>query len=176
MSVEIKRKNEKKKIEYKGVVKYGIPRQSSTRKSKKESKDKNKSSNTLTNAEILAILEKGSIVNNLPARPLLKPVMEKHKDEIKKILKNVCSQIVFDNKQEADRLMNLLAFKMETWTKAYFTEDNGWAPNAPITINGDWMKNKVSGKPVYIKGKKSDRPMIDTGELRRSIRGLFLKE
>lgn len=175
MSVEIKRVKQKKSVEYKGVVKYGIPKQNSKRKGKnREIKDK--VNNPLTNAEILAILEKGSVVNNLPARPLLKPVMEKHKDEIKKILKTVCTQIVLDNTKEADRLMKELAFKMETWTKAYFVEDNGWAPNAPITVNGGWMKNKVSGKPVYIKGKKSDRPMIDTGELRRSIRGLFLKE
>jgi hypothetical protein len=26
-------------------------------------------------------------------------------------------------------------------------------PNAPITLEGGWMRNPVSGKPTYIKGK-----------------------
>lgn len=33
-------------------------------------------------------------------------------------------------------------------------------PNAPITIKGGWMRNKKSGKPFYIKGKKRSNPLI----------------
>lgn len=37
--------------------------------------------------------------------------------------------------------------------RRYFVEDNGWPPNAPSTIAQ----------------KGSDRPLIDTGELRKSV-------
>ena len=41
-----------------------------------------------------------------------------------------------------------------------------WAPNSPITIHGS--KPDKSGKK-FIKGKKSDQPLIDIGGLRQSI-------
>lgn len=44
-----------------------------------------------------------------------------------------------------------------------------WKANAPITINGGWMRNKKSGKLFYIKGKKSSHPLIDTGNMLQSI-------
>ena len=41
-------------------------------------------------------------------------------------------------------------------------------PNAPITIEGGWMTR--NGKAFFIKGKKSNQPLIDTGRLRQSIK------
>ena len=44
--------------------------------------------------------------------------------------------------------------------------DRGLTPaNAPITVSGGWMRNRVSGKPVYIPGKGFNRPGYDTGAL-----------
>jgi hypothetical protein len=78
---------------------------------------------------------------------------------------------------EADMQMEKLALRIENWTKKFFVDpDNGWAPNAPITIHGGWMLNKVTGKPIYIKGKHSERPLIDTGSLRQSIKAIYYKE
>ncbi len=42
-------------------------------------------------------------------------------------------------------------------------------PNAPITVSGGWMRNRVSGKPVYIPGKGFNRPGYDTGALYESF-------
>jgi hypothetical protein len=51
--------------------------------------------------------------------------------------------------------------------RAWFTNPaNNWAPNSDITINGS--KPDKNGKQ-FIKGKGSDQPLIDTGELRKSI-------
>ncbi len=44
-----------------------------------------------------------------------------------------------------------------------------FAPNAPVTINGGWIRNRKSGKPVYIKGKGSSKPLMDTGNLQSSV-------
>lgn len=41
-------------------------------------------------------------------------------------------------------------------------------PNAPITVQGGWMRTKT-GKLIKIKGKKSSRPLIDTGFMRQSV-------
>lgn len=153
---------------YNKVVKFGIPKVTSVRV------DENGIAG-LTNADILAIMEAGSIKMNIPPRKLLEPVIIKHQKQIHTHFKKIFDCLIQDRSNEADALMEQLAFRMETWTKAYFREDNGWAPNAPITISGGWMINKVTGKPVYIKGKGSDTPLIDTGELRKSIRGLVVK-
>ena len=152
---------------YNKVVKFGIPRTTSARVD--ENGDQG-----LTNADILAIMEAGSIRMNIPPRKLLEPVIVKHQKQIHSYFKKIFDCLIQHRDNEADAIMEQLAFRMETWTKAYFREDNGWAPNSPITISGGWMINKVTGKPVYIKGKGSDTPLIDTGELRKSIRGLVV--
>lgn len=131
---------------------------------------------TLNNAQILAILEAGSPKNNLQPRPLLEPVLKKHSREIDEVLIQYVIKSASGNQVEADNILKRLAFQVETWTKEYFKPGmNNWAPNSPITIKGGWMRNKVSGKLFYVKGKKSSTPMIDTGSLRNAIRGVFYK-
>ena len=39
-------------------------------------------------------------------------------------------------------------------------EDWSTPPNAPITIEGGWMKNKKSGKVFYVEGKGFDDPLV----------------
>lgn len=48
-------------------------------------------------------------------------------------------------------------------------DSNEYAKNAPFTINGGWMRNPKNGKPFYAEGKKSARPLIDTGTLVNSV-------
>lgn len=46
----------------------------------------------------------------------------------------------------------------------------GWKPNAAITLQGGWMRNKISGKPFHVSGKGSGKqPLIDTGTMLKSI-------
>ena len=42
-------------------------------------------------------------------------------------------------------------------------------PNSDITINGGWIRTS-SGKPFYVKGKGSSRPLVDEGIMMGSIR------
>ena len=48
---------------------------------------------------------------------------------------------------------------------AYFDGGKITPPNAPITVHGGWMRNRVSGKPVHIPGKGFNKPGYDTGAL-----------
>ena len=50
-----------------------------------------------------------------------------------------------------------------------------WKENAPITIHGGWMHNKKTGKLFYVKGKKSSRPLVDTGNMVQSIHTGIIK-
>ena len=161
-------------INYKGKIAFGVPRETAY-KNRHDNNDLGKP--TYNNAEILALMERGSIINNLPKRELLAPVRKKYSQQINKALVDICKLIMAGKYIEADEQMERLALRIENWTKKFFTDsDNNWAPNSPITIHGGWMKNKVTGKPVYIKGKGSDRPLIDTGSLRQSIKAIYYKE
>lgn len=170
MKVNIKRQGNKDlmSIGYSKVIRYGIPKTTSQRPVDEGEKVE------LNNAEILQILEAGSIRNNLPARKLLGPVREKYQDQIKKSFENIFKALMDNDETKADQLMEELALKIQKWTQAYFTQDNGWEPNAYITIHGGWMKNKVTGQLIYVKGKGSDKPLIDTARLRKAIRGLVV--
>ena len=159
---------------YQGQVVYGVPR--STAYSRQHD-NKDLGNPTYNNAEILALMERGSIINQIPSRQLLTPVRKKYSEQINKALKEICGLLLQGKQVEADTKMEQLAVRIENWTKKFFTDgDNGWEPNAYITIHGGWMKNKVSGKPVYIKGKHSERPLIDTGSLRQSIKAIYYKD
>lgn len=158
---------------YEGVIVYGVPRETANNRRYDQ---KNLDKPEYNNAELLALMESGSIINKMPERKLLVPVRRKYKKQIDDSLLHICRLLLHGEEDRANLEMERLALRIETWTKKFFTDpDNGWAPNAPITINGGWMRNKVSGKPVYIKGKHSNRPLIDTGELRKSIRAIFYK-
>ena len=41
-------------------------------------------------------------------------------------------------------------------------------PNAPITVHGGWLRTKT-GKLVYVEGKHSTNPLIDTGRMRKAV-------
>lgn len=149
---------------YRGKIYFGVPLESTNRSTdavddggKKRRKKRRK---PIDNATILAIMEHGSPVKNIPPRPLLKPVLNKHRDKIFEIFGKVYERLLAGDEQGADRILGVLAQRVQRWTQAFFTEDNGWAPNAPSTI----------------RRKGSDKPLIDTGSLHQSIRGIFVKK
>lgn len=121
-------------------------------------------------ASIGAVQELGSVINNIPRRSFIKEPLLAHLSKKIKRQKEKLKQYLFIDKRldEAYNLMGNTA--VDIIIRSFRNKNNGkWAPNAPITINGGWMKNKKSGKLVYIKGKDKDNPLIDTGRLRRSI-------
>lgn len=70
--------------------------------------------------------------------------------------------------QSSENVVKALGISAKDETKA--TIANFGAPaNAPITVHGGWMRNRVTGKPVYIEGKGKNQPLVDNGDLLRSI-------
>lgn len=174
MDIEIKENKVKNSLlsNYNKIIKYGIPQDTDTRPIETESvqkKGKNgrvytrkvRVAGGLSNANILALMEAGSPVNNIPSRILLDAVRKKYNKKIDEYFIKIFDALLENNSTKADLLMEELALRVQTWCQKFFTdEDNGWAPNAPSTI----------------KQKGSDRPLIDTGELRKSIRAFVVED
>lgn len=155
---------------YRGEIVYGVPQETSQNRLKDP-----KSNSSITNAELLAIHEHGSPIRNLPPRQLLEPVFNKHRDDIDKEMAKVAGRLLEGDTDGADQIMERLAFRLESWCKAYFTSpDNEWAPNAESTIKA-WLRKTNRGTKVVVTPDMK-KPLIDTAELRKAIRGVFLKE
>lgn len=175
MKVQISIKQNDILNNYKGKVFYGVPSEKSD--NRKPDSDLENPQTSYNNAQLLQLMELGSPVNNIPRRELLEPVIKKYRAQIDKMMEQIIQAILVGEEQVADNLMEKLAMRVQNWCKKFFTDpDNNWEPNAPITIHGGWMRNKVTGKPIYIKGKGSDKPLIDTGALRQSITAFFSKD
>lgn len=118
-------------------------------------------------AQLAFIMEKGSDVNKIPARPFMERTRQRCEDDVAKFSRKLYGAILH-GRAGANQSLKLLGERYEGEMKQTFTSET-FAPNAPITINGGWMRNKVNGKAFKVKGKKSTRPLIDEGRLRGSI-------
>lgn len=125
-----------------------------------------------TNAEIGAIQEFGSKINNIPPRSFLKMPLE---TKLPKLLRKKNVRAAFEKALEEGTLDTFLEPLGEQCVnivkEAFDTGGFGeWAENEIITIYGGWMRNKKTGKPIFIKGKHPEtKPLIHTRQLRDSI-------
>lgn len=125
-------------------------------------------------AELALIMEKGSPANKVPARPFMLKTRIRAQGKFAGLMKNMYRQIL-QGKGDAVQFLKKLGIAYEGEMRETFTKE-AFAPNAPITIHGGWMRNKKSGKPFKVDGKKSSRPLIDSGRLRGSIMSKVVKK
>jgi hypothetical protein len=126
-------------------VLVGIPQANSSRKDGK-----------INNAELLYILSRGSVLQKIPARPVLEPAIQApdNKRNVSAELKLAAQGVLEGRPEDASLHLDLAGQVGENAAKRWFTDPrNAWQGNAPSTI----------------KQKGSDRPLIDTGEMRRAI-------
>jgi hypothetical protein len=107
----------------------------------------------VTNAELGYLNEFGSPANNIPARPFLIPGVTRIEQQAAVLLRKGAEHSL-DTGASAVPSLDAAGQLAENSVKRWFTDPaNGWAPNTPSTI----------------RKKGSNRPLIDTGELRRSV-------
>ena len=113
-----------------------------------------------TNASIGLLHEKGSISLNIPQRSFLQMPLVRNAKEIfvnSRIIEKwiVAAISAGKNPKEAwyKAYKDLGFIGEQTVQHAFEQSGPGWAPNSPVTIAA----------------KGSDKPLIDTGELRRSV-------
>ena len=129
---------------------------------------------SLSNVELAFLLTNGSPVNRNPPRPFLQPALQKpeSQEKIAREMKKAAAAAVNGNFGGAHAQLGMAGQAGEDAVKEYM-ESGAFAPNAPITVSGGWMKNprraKSPEKAFYVKGKGSSKPLIDTGDLHDSI-------
>lgn len=128
-------------------VLVGIPQKSSSRQEEGEK---------ITNAELLFVHTNGSPLRNIPARPVIEPAIQDKPTRyaIMERLKSATLHALDGDYDSLYKELEMAGMIGQNASRAWFTNPkNGWAPNSPATI----------------KAKGSDKPLIDTGTLRKSI-------
>ena len=106
----------------------------------------------MNNPTLLYILSKGSPLRNLPPRPVVEPGIEKSKDIWTPELAAAAQAMMEQKPGQATLHLKRAGVIASNAVKRMFGSSD-LAPNAPSTI----------------RKKKSDRPLIDTAQLRRSV-------
>lgn len=113
-----------------------------------------RNSQKATNAEKLYYNSMGSPLKKIPSRKVLEPAIEDKLDEIGFELNKGVVMGLVAGEEEMDKAYNRAGLMAQQACVNWFDNPkNNWAPNAPYTI----------------KQKGSDSPLIDTGEMRKSI-------
>jgi hypothetical protein len=113
-------------------------------------------------AHELYIHEHGSPLWHTPPRPVLEPAIEhpENKELLAADLKVAAEAALDGHPEQALSQLKRTAIDAQNVAREWFVNPaNGWAPNAPSTIEA----------------KGSDRPNVDTGEVRKNIVGLVSK-
>lgn len=98
----------------------------------------------------------GVAIFGIPPRPIIEPAIEARGniEPITEELKKAAAAQLAGNRAGAMAGLRRAGMMGQNAVRGWFTDPrNGWAPNKPSTI----------------KRKGSDRPLIDTGELRKSV-------
>lgn len=122
-------------------------------------------SSEVTNAELLFIHTNGSPANNIPPRPVIEPVVRNNANEISRKLSRIFNLACDGKTTDAENQLNLVGEWVVGRIRRWFVDPaNGWPPNVPSV-----QKAKMK------KGSTNPRPLIDTGELRKSITYVLMK-
>lgn len=120
----------------------------------------------ITNAELLFIHTNGSPINNVPARPVIEPALEDDMERLTSMLKDFANEAIEGNFEEAQKQLERTGMRAQNVCRNWFTNaDNNWPENAPSV-----RERKIK------KGSTEPRPLIDTGELRKSIIYVVVKD
>lgn len=120
----------------------------------------------ITNAELLYIHTNGSPKNHIPKRPVIEPALRDDRKRLTSMLKN--SMVVFLDVGEEAALNELekAGMRAQNVSRKWFTNPNNhWPPNSPA-VQAAKRKKKAT----------DPKPLIDTGELRKSITYVLVKD
>ena len=128
------------------------------------------SSATARSKALLAIHEHGAPAMHIPARPVIRPALsrEETRAAMSAGLLKACAAAQRGDMEGTKAGLAEAGQAGADGIRAYI--DKGVPPpNAPITLEGGWMRNPVSGKPVHVEGKSGTTPLVDTGQLYREF-------
>ncbi len=159
-------------------VYVGIPQENNERP------DVNGKKPDVTNAELMYIHTNGSPLRNIPARPVIEPAIEAdgNRQNIATELMHAAQRALVDDPAGMEEYLKRAGMVGMVAAKDWFTDPrNGWPPNKPSTIRNKLrtLRGKALNDALQILDEYEsdptrdvsgiDTPLIDTGELRRSI-------
>lgn len=103
----------------------------------------------------------------VPLRPFMRPALHENKQALVDILRSKYKKALKDN----ENTMKVLG-QFGEYCKGLVQDqiNNTWEPaNAKITIEGGWMRNKKTGKPIYLEGKGFNAPLRNTKVMLHSV-------
>ena len=104
----------------------------------------------------------------MPQRPFLRTTIMDNEKKWHELLKTLLQRAIDENKAFTPAL-KLFGEEVKKDIQETILA-GGWKPNATITIQGGWMRNKISGKPFYVVGKGTGKqPLVNTGTMLKSI-------
>jgi hypothetical protein len=130
----------------------------------------------LTNVDLLALHTIGSPLQHIPARPVIEPAIEApdNQEKIERGLSKAGRLVLNDKTDQAYKQLKTVAMLGQNIARGWFTDPrNNWAPNSYLTAKR--KAAKISKKrQAFLKemGIPLTRPLIDTGQLRKSIIGI----
>lgn len=110
----------------------------------------------VTNASLLYLHSKGSPLAHLPARPVIEPALEDTENKLRlvELLTKATKEALRGDEEGFKRGLQVTGMFAQNICRGWFVNPkNNWAPLSPITIAK----------------KGSDKPLIDTGQLRKAI-------
>ena len=115
---------------------------------------------------LMALHEHGAPGAHIPARPVILPALSTDgaRETIGRELKEAVSAANAGDRQAMQAALEKAGEAGADAIRAYI--DAGVPPpNAPLTVEGGWIRNFSSGKPVHAEGKGFSKPLYNTGEL-----------
>ena len=115
---------------------------------------------------LLAIHTHGSPLMRIPPRPAVRPALaqEQLRAEMADCLTESCEAVLAGDLSGTRAGLEKAGQRGADGIREYI--DAGIdPPNAPVTLSGGWIRNRVSGKGVPVKGKSGTTPLVDTGQL-----------
>ena len=115
---------------------------------------------------LLSIHTRGSPIMHIPPRPIVKPALAKV--SVKTAMSNkmtaACEKAWKGDLAGVKKAMEESGKAGADGIRQYIDSQIP-PPNAPITLTGGWIYNRVAKKGVLIQGKNGSTPMKDTGAL-----------
>lgn len=129
--------------------------------------------NQITNAQLMFIHTNGSPLHGIPARPVIEPAIQAdgNREQITDQLAAAAQTVLQGNPVSAVKYLRLAGQAGENVSREWFTDSrNNWPPNSPATIAAKEKKMTAESKASALAaGNPLTRPLIDTGQLRKSI-------
>ena len=115
---------------------------------------------------LLGIHTRGSPIMHIPPRPVVEPALaqEDLKQEMGEKLLTSCEAAMQGDLAGTQKGLEDAGQRGADGIREYI--DAGIdPPNAPVTLSGGWIYNRVAKKGVLVSGKNGSTPMKDTGAL-----------